>query len=270
VLRVSGVSSTELLTTLMRVGFWLVLTTFVLGEFIVAPAEQKAQEWRVKAMSGTITQGLQSGVWVKDDKTFANINALRPDGRLESVRIYQFRKDMTLDRVSYAKTATFQAPDTWMLNDVTETLLEGQRVRQVQLPSKAWQSAITPDVLQVLLVRPHLMSIYELYTYIQHLKRNGLGSDTYVIAIWKKVFYPLSILVMMALALPFAYRHDRVGGVSLRIFAGVMIGALFYMLNGLVSSLGAINNWSPFVTAAMPMILFMGAAITLLKRAEKR
>ena len=270
VLRVSGVSSTQLLTTLMRVGFGLVLVTFLLGEFVVAPAEQKAQEWRVKAMSGTITQGLQSGVWVKDEKTFANINALRPDGRLESVRIYQFRKDMTLDRVSYAKTATFQAPDTWVLHDVSETVLEGQRVRQLQLPEKAWPSAITPEVLQVLLVRPHLMSIYELYTYIQHLKRNGLGSETYVIAIWKKVFYPLSILVMMALALPFAYRHDRVGGVSLRIFAGVMIGALFYMLNGLVSSLGAINNWSPFVTAAMPMILFMGAAIALLKRAEKR
>ncbi|WVH10079.1 MAG: Lipopolysaccharide export system permease protein LptG [Fluviibacter phosphoraccumulans EoVTN8] len=270
VLRVSGVPSIQLLTALMRVGLALVLVTFLLGEFVVAPAEQKAQEWRVKAMSGTITQGLQSGVWVKDDKTFANINALRPDSRLESVRIYQFRKDMSLDRVSYAKTATFQAPDTWMLNDVSEAVLEGQRVRQVQLANKAWQSAITPDVLQVLLVRPHLMSIYELSTYIQHLKRNGLSSDTYVIAIWKKVFCPLSILVMMALALPFAYRHDRVGGVSLRIFAGVMIGALFYMLNGLVSSLGAINNWSPFVTAAMPMILFMGAAVTLLKRAEKR
>jgi lipopolysaccharide export LptBFGC system permease protein LptF len=49
-----------------------------------------------------------------------------------------------------------------------------------------------------------------------------------------------------------------------------MNASLYNMLNGLVSSLGAINNWSPFVTAAMPMILFMGAAITLLKRAEKR
>ena len=270
VLRVSGVSSTQLLTTLMRVGLWLVLATFLLGEFVVAPAEQKAQEWRVKAMSGTITQGLQSGVWVKDEKTFANINALRPDGRLESIRIYQFKPDMTLDRVSYAKTATFEPPNVWLLNDVSETVLEGQRVRQVQIANKPWTSAITPEVLQVLLVRPHLLSVYELYTYVQHLKRNALSGDTYIIAIWKKVFYPLSILVMMALALPFAYRHDRVGGVSLRIFAGVMIGALFYMLNGLVSSLGAINNWSPFITAAMPMILFMGAAIALLKRAEKR
>ncbi|MGV0999008.1 MAG: LPS export ABC transporter permease LptG [Fluviibacter sp.] len=270
VLRVSGVSSNQLLMTLMRVGLLLVVFTFVLGEFVVAPAEQKAQEWRVKAMSGTITQGLQSGVWVKDDKTFANINALRADGHLESVRIYQFKNDMTLDRVSYAKTATFEAPDVWMLGDVSETVLEGQRVKQIQLPSKAWKTAITPEVLQVLLVRPHLMSVYELTMYVQHLKRNGLSTDAYIIATWKKVFYPLSILVMMALALPFAYRHDRVGGVSLRIFAGVMIGAMFYMLNGLVSSLGAINSWSPFVTAAMPMILFMGAAIALLKRAEKR
>lgn len=270
VLRVSGVSGNQLLTTLLRVGLWLVIATFLLGEFVVAPAEQKAQEWRVKAMSGTITQGLQSGVWVKDEKTFANISALRPDGHLESVRIYQFKPDMTLDRVSYAKTATFEPPNSWMLHNVSETVLTGQRVQQMDVADKAWVSAITPSVLQVLLVRPHLMSVYELYTYIQHLKRNGLGSDTYVIAAWKKLFYPLSILVMMALALPFAYRHDRVGGVSLRIFAGVMIGALFYMLNGLVASLGQINNWSPFVTAAMPMILFMAAAIAMLRHAEKR
>ena len=41
---------------------------------------------------------------------------------------------------------------------------------------------------------------------------------------------------MIALALPFGYTHNRVAGVSLKIFAGVMIGVLFHMLNGLFST----------------------------------
>jgi lipopolysaccharide export system permease protein len=64
---------------------------------------------------------------------------------------------------------------------------------------------------------------------------------------WKKLVYPLAALVMMALALPFAYLQDRMGAVSVKVFAGIMLGITFHMLNGLFSNLGAINSWPPFV-----------------------
>ena len=44
-----------------------------------------------------------------------------------------------------------------------------------------------------------------------------------------------------------------VSGVSLKIFSGVMIGVFFHMLNGLFSNLGAINSWSPIISALAPV-----------------
>jgi lipopolysaccharide export system permease protein len=67
---------------------------------------------------------------------------------------------------------------------------------------------------------------------------------------------------MVALALPFAAGHNRRTGVGLQIFSGVMIGVLFHMLNGLFSNLGAINSWSPLLSAATPSALFLLAAVT--------
>ena len=76
--------------------------------------------------------------------------------------------------------------------------------------------------------------------------------------------------VMVALALPFGYSHNRVGGVSLKIFAGVMLGILFYALNGLFSNLGVINSWPPFASATAPSALFLLAAIGMMWWVERR
>ena len=57
---------------------------------------------------------------------------------------------------------------------------------------------------------------------------------------------------MMALALPFAYLQTRSGGVSLKIFIGIMIGVSFQLLNSLFSHLGLLNTWPPFATAILP------------------
>ncbi|MDR1709423.1 MAG: LptF/LptG family permease, partial [Candidatus Accumulibacter sp.] len=72
------------------------------------------------------------------------------------------------------------------------------------------------------------------------------------------------------LALPFGYTHNRVSGVSLKIFCGVMIGVFFHMLNGLFSNLGTIHGWSPFLSAIAPSILFMLAAAGLIWWFERR
>ena len=81
---------------------------------------------------------------------------------------------------------------------------------------------------------------------------------------------PLAGLVMVALALPFAGGQYRTAGVSLRIFAGIMIGVLFHTLNGLFANLGAINSWSPLLSAATPPTLFLLAAATMIWWVERR
>jgi lipopolysaccharide export system permease protein len=120
------------------------------------------------------------------------------------------------------------------------------------------------------MLSPDRMSLFGLLDYTRHLADNRQKADRYQIALWKKIVYPLAAFVMIALALPFGYSHNRVGGVSLKIFTGVMLGILFYALNGLFSNLGAINGWLPFVSATAPSALFLLAAIGMLWWVERR
>jgi lipopolysaccharide export system permease protein len=139
--------------------------------------------------------------------------------------------------------------------------------RQAEL---TWQSALNPDILSVLMVVPERMSLINLYQYIRHLNENQQKTQRYEIALWKKLIYPFATLVMIALALPFAYAHDRLGAVSLKVFAGVMLGILFHMLNGLFSHLGVINSWQPLLAAVTPSVMFLMAAATMLWWVERR
>jgi len=61
----------------------------------------------------------------------------------------------------------------------------------------------------------------------------------------------------------------RSGGISLKIFSGIMIGVSFQLINSLFSHLGLLNTWPPFATAALPSALFLLAAIGALLWVER-
>lgn len=271
VLRASGLATRDLLMTLFRVAALLAILTFLVGEVLVPFAEKVAQEKRAKAMSKVIAQqGFDSGLWLKDGRSFINVRKATPDARLEGIRIYKFNQDNALESVTEAKEAKFQPPASWLLSGVVRTVLDGDRAYVEQADSDSWQSAVNPDLLSVLMVKPERMSLLSLLSYTDHLSGNRQKTDRYDIAVWKKLIYPLATFVMVALALPFGYSHDRVGGVSLKIFAGVMLGILFYALNGLFSNLGVINAWPPFASATAPSALFLLAAVGMLWWVERR
>jgi lipopolysaccharide export system permease protein len=270
VLRASGLSTRDMLTSLARLGTVFVVLTFVVGEFIAPPAEKAAQQLRLKATSTLVAQEFRSGLWVKDELSFVNVRDVLPDTSLQSIRVYEFDQSYQLRSISEAASGQFMPPDRWKLKDVVQTLFEDEHARVVKVPEAEWRSNLTPDILSVLMVVPERMSVVTLYLYIRHLADNQQKTERYEIALWKKLFYPLAALVMMALALPFAYSHDRMTAVSIKVFVGVMIGITFHMLNGLFSHLGVINNWRPFLAAITPSALFLLAAGGMLWWVERR
>ena len=271
VLRASGLATSNLLMTLFRAAALLALLTIVVGEGLVPVSERLAQELRTRALSNVIAQqGFESGLWVKDGRSFINIRHATPDARLQGVRIYKFDAANALESVTDVEEAEFRPPEHWLLKGVVRTVLEGDTARVERAETAEWVSAVNPDLLAVLMVAPERMSLVGLINYTEHLSDNRQKTERYEIAIWKKLVYPLASLVMVALALPFGYSHNRVGGVSLKIFAGVMLGILFYALNGLFSNLGVINAWPPFASATAPSALFLLGAIGMLWWVERR
>jgi lipopolysaccharide export system permease protein len=270
VLRTAGLPTGDLLLTLGKIGSVFVVLSFVVGEFIVPPAERTAQQLRLTVQNHMVVKEFRSGLWVKDGLSFINVRDVLPDASLRGVRVFTFDESYHLQSISEAEQGRYVPPGHWQLTNMAQTVFDGERARVLHQDEVAWASALNPDILSVLMVTPDRMSFFTLYDYVQYLGDNRQKSERYEIAIWKKIIYPFATLVMMALALPFAYSHDRMSAVSVKVFAGVMLGVLFNMLNGLFSNLGAINSWQPLFAAVTPTIMFLLAAWSMMWWVERR
>jgi lipopolysaccharide export system permease protein len=71
----------------------------------------------------------------------------------------------------------------------------------------------------------------------------------------------LSIVVLLLLALPFAFMQTRKGGVGVRVMTGIFLGLLFFIMNSMVQFLGPLLSYSPFVVAVTPILLFLMIAM---------
>lgn len=270
VIRASGVSLARLNAALLSIGLVFAVITFAFGEFIGPPAEQFAQRIRSLAIAGIVAQEFRSGLWVKDGRNFVNVGEVTPEAELKRVRIYEFDEDYRLRTLSLADHGKYLRERTWALTGVVRTTFEGQRTHVRQIPELEWNSVLEPQLLAMLLVRPDRMSAWSLYSYSQHLKENRQKALRYEIALWMKVMYPLAVLVMMVLAVPFAYFQKRQGGVGARIFTGIMLGLAFYTMNRLFGSLGLLYDWPAAVSAVTPTLLFLALALTMMWWQERR
>ena len=270
VLRAAGLSTGDLLLTLTKIGTVFVVLTLLMGELVAPPAERAAQQLRLRAMGSMVAQEFRSGLWVKDERSFVNVREVLPDASLQNVRIFEFDDRFQLLSISQAERGSYIRDGNWLLDGVVRTVFSGEAAHVERFRELNWKSGLSPDLLAVLMVVPERMSLVNLYLFVRHLSGNQQKTDRYDIAMWKKLIYPLAALVMMALALPFAYMQDRMGAVSIRVFAGIMLGIGFHMLNGLFSSLGVINSWPPFFSAITPSVLFLVTAAGMLWWVERR
>jgi len=270
VMRTAGVSTANMIATLVGTGLMLAAVTFAFGEFIAPPAEQFAQRLRSQAITGLVAQEFRSGLWIKDDRSFINVVQVLPDTTLRGVRIYDFDDRYQLRSISYARRGTYQHDRRWLLQDVVRTNFQDSETTVQKLEQASWQSALDPDLISLLLVNPDKMSAMSLYSYAQHLKENHQRALRYEIALWNKLTYPLAALVMVVLALPFAYIQSRQAGVGAKIFAGIMLGLLFHVLGRLFSHLGLINEWPAFFSASVPTAAFFCLAVGMLWWQERR
>jgi lipopolysaccharide export system permease protein len=270
VMRAAGLSVTRLAMSIAGLGGIFALTTFVFGEFIAPPAEQLAQRIRSQAISGIVAQEFRSGLWLKDDRNFINVSEVLPDSSLRGVRVYEFDPGYRLISIKEAARGSYQLDRTWTLTEVVQTNFSGNETSITRIPQLTWASVLDPSLLSVLLVQPERMSAWRLYSFAQHLKENRQKALRYEIAFWTKIFYPIAVIVMMVLALPFAQFQRRQGGVGGRIFTGIMIGLVFHFTNRLFGHIGLLSDWPAMASASFPTLIFLSAAAGMMWLQERR
>ncbi|MBO9650282.1 MAG: LPS export ABC transporter permease LptG [Variovorax sp.] len=263
ILRTSGLGPWRALRALLILGLGFVVLTFAIGDYIAPVSDRTAQLLKVRYQNVYSLVG-NTGAWLKErqgDTSYAvNVATMSRDGGLKEPRIIEFDNKGFL--VSQTTAASARANDGhWTLIDVSKEEYETRgpgnaRIVTTKIPMVEWPTSLTSEMVSVALLRPDRMRTLDLFDYIRHLEANGQTAQRYEIEFWRKVFYPLSCLVMVVLALPFAYLHFRQSGITTYVFVGVMIGISFFLLNNVFGYLGNLGNWLPWITAAAPGLIY--------------
>ncbi|HSB25288.1 MAG TPA: LPS export ABC transporter permease LptG [Burkholderiaceae bacterium] len=275
ILRTGGLGPGRALGLLALLGLFFGAVTFVVGDY-VAPLSEREGVLLKASFSGGLALG-RSGVWLKErrsggpdgDRAISiNVSRTAASGELEGIRIFEQDSDGRLRTRIEAKTGRVGRDSVWYLEDVERTdwptpaqAVDGAAVVVKRSDTMRWPSTLSASVVAAAVLPVSTMSTVELWRYSTHLGHQEQASQRHEILFWKKALYPFTCLVMVALALPFAYLHARAGGVSLKVFGGIMLGISFVLLNNVSGHLGMLRNWAPWIAASAPGLLFLGLSL---------
>lgn len=276
ILRTGGLGPGRALSLLALLALGFALVTFAIGDYVAPYFERQSEVLRTRFVGAGATG--RSGAWLKDHQTergqersfSVNVGRANANGQLQAVRIFEFDSQGRLVSRVEAEQAVVDAGGQWQLSKVlrTEWLTlpadmadSAPVVRETRLPSLSWQSSLDAEVIAAAVLPARSMSTLELYRYTEHLSAQEQSAQAYNIQFWRKVFYPFACFVMVALALPFAYLHGRAGGISLKVFGGIMLGISFVLLNNVSSHLGLLKGWSPWGVAVTPSLVYLALSL---------
>ncbi len=266
VMRASGVSIWQITRAALKMGGLFVIVAILIGEWVAPPSDAQAQRGRAEALQQNIHQQTDSGLWLRDARTYFNAGEVRPDLTLLKINIFEFNANRELRALISAARGEFNNRG-WTLHKVSTTTLDAHgNSATEQRDTLRWHSDITPQILSVLLLQPDQLSLSQLLRYVRYLDDNQQQTAAYQLALWNKLMLPLSAAVMVVLAIPFAFVNLRSGALGRSLFIGIMLGLSFYALTKGFGYFALAYGLPPLLGATLPPLTFLLGAIVMLRK----
>ncbi|MFQ6372209.1 LPS export ABC transporter permease LptG [Shewanella sp. YIC-542] len=264
VMQASGLSRLQITLSAMKTAIPLMLLVMALGEWGAPVAQMKASELKATKISGGNLIKSHRGVWARDGNLFVNIGQINTINHLSDVTLYEFDNQRLLN-VTHADSAVY-THDYWQLRDVRRTSIKNEQVVVHETLEDRWPSSLTPDKLSVVSVDPDSLPIKGLAGYMDYLKSNNQDASRYELALWHKLMQPVTVAVMMLVALSFVFGPLRNVTMGARVLLGVVAGFVFHISNEIFGPMSIVYNMPAVVGAIMPSLLFTGAAVYYIRR----
>ena len=267
VMQAAGFSRFKIGMAVMKTALPLVLLTMVIGEWGIPQTEQFARDMRARALSGGSMLSIKNGVWAKDGNNFVFVRRVTDDAKLNDIYIYTFDQHRNLTELKHANQASYSEDESkWTLRQVNHSMISKDEITTSNRLSEKWETNLTPDKLGAVSLRPTSLSISGLYNYISFLRETGQDVSRFELTFWRKIFQPVSVGVMMLLALSFIFGSLRSVTAGARIVTGICFGFLFYVVNEIFGQMSVVYNMPAVFGALMPSLLFIVMIWWLLSR----
>lgn len=252
-----------MLAAVLQAALMLALVNFLLTDWVVPDSETGAGKLKNLARESSTALQSSEGLWIKDGSRVVHVQALLPNGFARDIEIYQMDQQGKL--ISTLRAAHALPVDGgWELQQVSQTVISPQKTVTRNFETLVYEGSLSQELLQVLMIEPRKMSSMSLFAYLKFLEQNRLDSQLEKLIFWKKLFAPVTIVIMCLLAFPFVLGSQRQSSGGQRLLTGILLGLAFVVVERLLTQLGIQLDANPLLVAVSPNLLFFLVAIFLL------
>jgi lipopolysaccharide export system permease protein len=251
VTRASGVSVWRMTWPVGLAGATMALMMYGIGEYVAPPMAQWAKEEKSTSKLSDISFAGSSSAWVKDGNLIMRVSTGEVDQAFGGVTLFEL--DGThLKSVKRAERISVADPGHWRLHNVATTRFSDSHIESSEVPEMTMSSSVNPDFLGLAATDPDLLTLRGLASYIDHQRRNSLGTAVYEIGYWSRIARLFAVIVVTLLALPFVFGPLRTTGAGARTVIGVLLGVVFFLINGMVEKGGQLFGVQPALVGWLP------------------
>jgi lipopolysaccharide export system permease protein len=263
----AGLSPFRITVMLLPLGFLAGGLHFLLSDRAIPAAAPVLREWGVGDYGEKkLKLGERDPIWMRSGGDILRAGSANADStRLADVII--FRRDATglLREQIFARQAVLEG-DRWNLKDVL--VYYRDNLPPDRLSALVYSGAMKPAAAGARSGDPEEMSLADLGYFIDNA---GFGiRPAWVYETWwhKRLSLFFSALVMIGISIPLATRFRRGGGIGALFAAGVGIGFIYFVVDGLALTMGELGFVTPWLAAWLPIIVFGALATAITLRAE--
>ncbi|MEM9171039.1 MAG: LptF/LptG family permease, partial [Pseudomonadota bacterium] len=270
IMRAAGMSVNRVLAPIGVVCGIVALAHFAFNEFVVVGATERFAYWEANGYAVDLPpdQGTRTDVRIiVDDEQIRAGSAARLGEavRLNRVVINKVGEDGLIRGVVEAGGAEF-LNGRWRLLDVVDydaITLETERA-----DDKPWPTALNPDVLFALSLKPDRTPMPLLVEKIRKLKADGAETTAAETSLLARFSRPLSTLVMPLLGAIAGFGVSRQGAQLVRAVTGAALGFGYFVIENLALALGKLGAIPAVLGAFFPFALFMVVGLAILVSME--
>jgi lipopolysaccharide export system permease protein len=246
----------------------LALVMYGIGEYVAPPLAQFAKREKTASKLADVSFAGSSGAWVKDGSLILRVQTGEVGQAFGGVSLFQLDGPTRLRSIQRAESVSVADPGRWRLHNVATSTFADNQVEGSVVDETTMRSTVNPDFLGLAATDPDLLTLRGLASYIDHLRRNSLGTASYEIGYWSRIARLFAVVVVTLLALPFVFGPLRTTGAGTRTVIGVLLGVVFFLITRTIENGGQLFGLNPVLVGWLPTTVI--AVLTLIAIARTR
>ena len=252
VTRASGVSVWRVAWPVGLAGLTLAIAMYGIGEYVAPTLAQFAKREKTSSKLADVSFAGSSGAWVKDGNRMMRVQTGEVDRSFGGVSLFELDGNNRLKSIQSAERISVADPGLWRLHNVATSVFGAAQVTSSRSAEEIIRSTVNPEFLGLAATDPDLLTLRGLHSYIDHLRRNSLDTESYEIGFWSRIARLFAVVVVTLLALPFVFGPLRTTGAGTRTVIGVMLGVIFFLITRTIENGGQLFGLNPALVGWAP------------------